>query len=170
MKRRLIGIGAVVLVLALLLTLAPACGNGGGEVKTLKIGVLLPLSGPVAPWGVANEVGVIWGVDNVNAAGGIKVGADTYMLEVVSYDDKYSGSEAVTGATYLVYDEGIRYVIGSIGSEAAVMPIFEEAKAISIYQGGAVWLDTSFRYHFNGTIVYRDWVDNFFGEKQEPIW
>ena len=71
MKKKLIGIGVVALALALILTLAPACGNGDeektptpgpgttptpgvtptptGEVKTLKIGFIGPLSGCIVP-------------------------------------------------------------------------------------------------------------------------
>ena len=36
MKRKLIIIGSAVLVLALLLTLAPACGNGDGDEDALQ--------------------------------------------------------------------------------------------------------------------------------------
>ena len=137
MKKRLIGISAVVLVLVLLLTLAPCCGKEEGEVKTIKFGILQPLSGPAAPWGVNFEKGTKWAVDKVNAAGGIKVGKDRYMIETVSCDTKYIGSEAATCATRFVYEEGIHYVIGPISTFQAVDPIFAAGKCFYATQATA---------------------------------
>jgi len=128
MKKKLIGVSAVVLVLALLVTLAPSCGGGGGEVKTLKMGILQPLSGPAAAWGTGFEWGAKYAVDEINAAGGLKVGEDRYMIETVSCDDKYMGSEAATCATKFVFEEGIHYVVGPISTYEAVDPIFTAGK------------------------------------------
>jgi len=146
MKKKLISIGALMLVLALILTLVPSCGNGDeeatptpgpgftptpgvtptptGEVKTLKIGIIEPLSGAAAPWGIGFERGAQWAADKLNTAGGLKVGADTYMIKTVSCDDKYIGSEAALCATRFVYDENIHYVVGPIGTSDAVDPTF----------------------------------------------
>jgi len=153
MKKKLIGIGVVVLALALLLTLAPACGNGG-EVKTLKIGFFAALSGPGAGWGTEFELGAKWAADDVNAAGGIKVGGDTYMIKVISCDHKLNGSVAAECATRFVYDEGIRYVIGPLGLVEAAMPIFDEVKCFytdlsPIFKGGP-----DKPYYINGNTLY----------------
>jgi len=133
--RKLIGICIFSLALVLLLTLVPACGKGQeGEVKTLKIGILQALSGPVAVWGTGFETGTKWAAENVNAAGGIKVGDDTYMIETVSCDCKEVGSEAAACATRFV-DEGIHYVVGPILMSDAVEPIFKQAKTFYATQG-----------------------------------
>ena len=81
------------LVLALLLTLAPACGKEKGEVKTLKIGVILPSTGPEGPWADQIDQGMEWVKDKIKATGGIEVGADTYMISLVKADTKLTGSE-----------------------------------------------------------------------------
>ena len=149
MKRRLIGIGAVVLVLALLLTLAPCCGKGEEEatptpgpgvtptpgvsptptpeVKTFKVGVVATLSG-LTPQGLALEAGTKWAASKINEAGGFKVGGDTYMIEVVSCDAKTTASENLLCAQRLVDDEGIRYILGpmSIPGLMACAPLFNE--------------------------------------------
>jgi branched-chain amino acid transport system substrate-binding protein len=128
----------------LILTLAPACGNGDeeatptpgpgvtptpgvpptptGEVKTLKIGFIGPLSGPGAPWGVPYVTGAEWAADRINEAGGFKVGNDTYMIKIVSCDDKGISSGDVECATKLVYEEGLKYIVGPIG-QTGVAPI-----------------------------------------------
>jgi len=158
-KRKLIGIGAVMLVLALLLTLAPSCGNGEegatptpepgitptpgvtptptADVKTLKIGMILPFSGPAAPWGIQTEQGANWARDRINLAGGIKVGGDTYMIEFVKCDDKYIGSEGITCATRMVFEEQVHWVLGSIGVNVAINPILTDGKVISMGIGNA---------------------------------
>jgi branched-chain amino acid transport system substrate-binding protein len=141
MKRKLIGISAVIMALAMLVTLAPACGNGEeGEVKTLKIGILQPLSGPAAPWGTAFEAGAKWAIDRINAAGGIKVGNDRYMVETTSCDTKYIGSEAATCASRLLYEEDVHYVVGPISTFEAVDPIFTAGKC---FYGTAATATTS---------------------------
>lgn len=152
MKEKLIGISAVVLALALLLTLTPACGNGEEEVpevtptpvpgvtpapgatptptpeaKTLKIGLLTMLSGAGAPWGIEEREGMEFARDRINDAGGIKVGADTYMVKIVPADTKMSNSVAATELTRLILDEGIHYAAGTVALEP-LQPIAEKEK------------------------------------------
>jgi len=158
--KKLIGIGAVALVLALLLTLAPACGNGDEEptpgvtptptpeAKTLKMGFIGPLSGFGAPWGVPYEAGGKWAAARINEAGGFQVGADTYMIKIVSCDDQLSGSGALDCATELVYNEDIKYTFGPIGI-TTVQPIrdlLNDNKVISSDVGA--YLDPSSEYPY----------------------
>jgi len=130
MRGKLILVGAVALVLALLLTLAPSCGKGEvgpgvtptpgtpgvtptptPQAKTLKMGLIAPLSGAGAGWGVPTEAGAKWAAARINEAGGFKVGADTYVIKIVSCDTRLSNSTALECLTRLVYDEGIRYIV-----------------------------------------------------------
>ena len=97
MIKKLIGICMLVVVVALVLTLTPACGKGeepGGttpakstptpQTKVLKMGMMGPLSGPAAAWGAQNEQGAKWAADIIIEAGGIKVGGVTYTIKIVS--------------------------------------------------------------------------------------
>jgi branched-chain amino acid transport system substrate-binding protein len=192
MKKKLIGIGALVLVLALLLTLVPACGNGDeeptpvgrtptpgvtpqpgvtptptGEVKTLKIGLVFPLSGPAAAYGIDHELGAKWAADKFNQEGGLKVGNDRYMIEIVSCDDKYTGSGAADCATRFVYEEGIRFVLGPIAGVGAVDPIFEQNKVLYIV--GTVSADPSpaTPYMVNGITTTKAWLEALVGQAIE---
>jgi len=162
MRKKLISIGAVVLVLALLLTLAPSCGKKEGEVKTLKVGFIGPLSGLAAPWGVGSEQGAKWGADRFNAAGGIKVGDDRYMIEIVSCDTQYTGSVAADCATRLVFDEGIKYVIGPIGTWDAVDPIFNANKVIVITQATVCHPTPASPYMVAAVIPSWDWTNAYY--------
>jgi len=168
MKRKLISISAVVLALVLLLTLAPACGNGGGEVKTLKIGFSAQLSGPAAPWGVVFLKGTEWARDVINDQGGLDVGGDTYMIEVVSCDDKGVGSESATCLNRLIHDEGIDYIIGPhlTGPCEAAFPIGEQFKTftscISFQRP-----DPALQYNLACSAYPPDWVGGFYSMLRE---
>jgi branched-chain amino acid transport system substrate-binding protein len=81
------------------------------EDKTVKIGFLAPLTGPVAAWGKPGLDGcLIWG-DWVNAAGGIPVGGDNYKVEFVAYDEEYDAGKARTGATKLIQEDGVKFIM-----------------------------------------------------------
>jgi len=167
MKKKLISIGAVVLVLALLLALAPSCGKEEAEVKTLKIGFLGPLSGPASPWGAGHESGVKWAADDINAAGGIRIGKDTYMVEVISCDTKYTGSVAAECASRLIYDEGITYTIGTIGTAEAVWPIFQENDRVLLSLSAAYMPSPDKPGYINGCVYYKSWVLAFYEQCAE---
>ena len=95
-----------------------------GAAKTVKVGFLAPLTGEVAAWGLPGLYGCqIW-VEQVNAAGGIKVGGDSYRVELVSYDNEYAPDKARTGATKLIREDGVKFIM-MLGGDTwpAVQPI-----------------------------------------------
>lgn len=162
MKNKLISISAVVLVLALVLTLVASCGKEKGEVLTLKIGLVAPLSGPAAGWGVAYETGTKFAVADFNAAGGIKVGKDTYMMEVVTCDDKMTPSVAADCATEMAYLHKVKYVVGPIAAVVEAMhPIFDENKVIQIACTGDIYCDYPYFFAVGGP---PNWSPNFYRE------
>ena len=59
------------------------------EPKVLKVGVLLSLSGPAAPIGDINKKALDIYAQIINERG-IKIGKDTYRLELIYADDQYS--------------------------------------------------------------------------------
>ena len=175
--RKLIGIAILALVLVLLVTVVPGCGKGEEKpvpgvtptpgvtpavtptptVKTLKIGFLNALSGPAAPYGTAHELGVKWAASDINAAGGLKVGRDIYMLKVVSCDDKWIASAAVECAQRLIYDEGCKFTIGGIGTVNATKGIFNDAKVINVGLG-TTRPEATLPYHINGNTDTEMWA------------
>ncbi|WP_299845992.1 ABC transporter substrate-binding protein [uncultured Roseovarius sp.] len=79
--------------------------------KVIKIGFLAPLTGPVAAWGKPGLDGCeIW-AERVNAAGGIKLGDGDYMVEFVGYDNEYDPAKARTGATKLIREDGVSFIM-----------------------------------------------------------
>jgi len=79
--------------------------------ETVKIGFLAPLTGEVAAWGLPGLYGCeIW-AENVNAAGGIKIGGKSHKVEFVSYDNEYAPDKARTGAQKLINEDGVKFIM-----------------------------------------------------------
>jgi len=86
-------------------------GTAFAADKVVKIGFLAPLTGDVAAWGAPGLYGCeIW-TEWVNAAGGIKIGGDSYKVELISFDDEYSAEKAKTGAQKLIEDDGVKFIL-----------------------------------------------------------
>ena len=77
----------------------------------IKIGFLAPLTGAVAAWGKPGLDGCeIW-AERVNAAGGIKLAEGARMVEFVAYDNEYDPAKARTGATKLIREDEVSFIM-----------------------------------------------------------
>src|SRR5262249_20826842 len=106
-RRSLAGL-AVLAVVGLL-----AGGRATAADKTLTIGVIGPLSGGAASYGVELLRGAEMKADEINKAGGLKVGADVYKIKLVSYDHKAQAAEAATATNKLVFQDKVKYIMGN---------------------------------------------------------
>lgn len=87
----------------------PSMSLAAGE--PIKIGFLAPLTGAVAAWGKPGLDGCqIW-AERVNAAGGIDIGGEKHPVEFVSYDNEYDPAKARTGATKLIREDGVSFIM-----------------------------------------------------------
>ena len=81
-----------------------------GAEKVVKLGFLGPLTGEVAGWALPGRNACLIWADQVNAAGGIKIGDDNYMVEIVSYDNEYLADKSLIGAKKLVLEDDVKSV------------------------------------------------------------
>ncbi len=88
--------------------------------KDLPIGAIGTLSGAATDWGLATRRGVEIAIDELNAAGGLQVGGETYNPRLIIYDDQYTGQGGATAATRLVKADGVQFIIGPIGTPAVL--------------------------------------------------
>lgn len=103
------------------------------EVIIAKIGVLAPLTGYAAPWGLPGLWGdEIW-AENLNEAGGIVLpDGSRVLVELVPYDNEYIGSKALTGARKLVLEDNVCYVQMAGGhTSASAVPFLTQQKIMS---------------------------------------
>jgi len=100
--------------------------------KELKFGAIFPLSGRGATWGMAAQKAITVKQKEVNAKGGLKVGADTYKLEIIWEDDKYNAAAGRMAAEKLVNRDRVKFILGSQSSAVilAVQPITEPNKIL----------------------------------------
>ena len=102
------------------------------ESKTVKIGMNIPMTGDYAPWGLPGLYGCEIIANNINADGGINVGDENYMIEMVSYDHGYDTEKAVQGYKKMVLEDEVKMVMMLGGSTvASVLPFSERRKVLT---------------------------------------
>ena len=105
-------VGWVIFVFSLVLVAAPA----GGADNVLRIGAAVSLSGAFAKLGVETKAGYeIW-KDVVNKAGGIKVGARKYTVDIIYYDDKSDAQTAAKLTEKLITEDKVKILFGPYSS------------------------------------------------------
>jgi branched-chain amino acid transport system substrate-binding protein len=135
--------------LALALALALLSGSGAPVVaqSPVKIGVIQPLSGPVAASGNYIRMGAEIARDWINARGGI----GGRKVELVIEDNKSDPKEAASAAEKLIVRDKVPAIMGAWGSSMtlAAMPKLEEygvpmvvetSSAASITRRGNPWV------------------------------
>jgi branched-chain amino acid transport system substrate-binding protein len=110
--------GAIVLLVACL-ALTTVVGCGEKAAKEIKIGVIGPMQFQM---GKQHWMGATLAADEINAAGGIKVGNDTYQIKLVKVDSNelVSPSDAATAAEKAITVDKVDFLMGTIRSEAAL--------------------------------------------------
>ncbi|TIQ34683.1 MAG: branched-chain amino acid ABC transporter substrate-binding protein [Mesorhizobium sp.] len=94
--------------------------------KELKIGFVGVTSGPAAAWGTSNVRSMQTRAAWLNEKGGVKIGDDTYNINIVTFDDQKDPKRAIAGMEKMA-QEGIHYVVGPNVDDgaAAVRPVAE---------------------------------------------
>ena len=100
--------------------------------NVLKVGVLGVMSGPAASWGLVNKYCAEATAQMVNEQGGVEIDGKKYQIEIVSIDDKNDPKLAVSGAERLIYQDGIKYIIGpNVDTTAtSIQPVVESGAAV----------------------------------------
>jgi ABC-type branched-subunit amino acid transport system substrate-binding protein len=113
-------------------------GAPTGEAKTLKIGTIMPQTGPLAILGLSFTRAWDIYADDVNSTGGVKIGNDTYTIEFIHEDSKGSAEGASTAASKLVNQDKVNLVIGAIlESEMAAINQVTQAAGVLYAQANA---------------------------------
>lgn len=115
-------------LLALLALVLPAmlaaCGgsangsNGGSD--TLVFGAPVSLTGGLSHEGTDTLNGYHLWADQVNAAGGIKVGDKTYKVSIKYYDDGSSAQKSAQLTKQLITSDKVNFLLGPYGSAATL--------------------------------------------------
>jgi len=121
------------------LAMAIATTSAFAADKKLTIGVADALTGGGAVYGLPQANAVRMAADEINTAGGIKVGSDTYKIDVIAYDDKANPTEATNAVRKLIDRDGVKYILGFCcsGSTSAVASFIGNEKAVMLVGNAA---------------------------------
>ncbi|MCC8182875.1 MAG: ABC transporter substrate-binding protein [Clostridiales bacterium] len=89
--------------------------SSGEFAGTITLGMIGPMTGSLAVYGTHVANGVNLAIEQINAAGGVTVGGESYELAVESKDDQGDSTECLNAMNALISD-GIELVIGSATS------------------------------------------------------
>ncbi len=79
--------------------------------QVVRVGFLAPLTGPVAAWGKPGLDGCMIWAEWINEAGGIDIGGEKHRVEFIPYDDEYDPAKARAGATKLIREDGVKFIM-----------------------------------------------------------
>lgn len=102
---------------ALGLAACSQAGSGGSSSGSssgpIVIGASIPLSGPLASFGAFQKWGYQHAVDQVNAAGGLDVGAQKRKVQLVVLDDKTDPNTTSNNVQQLITSNHVNALLGS---------------------------------------------------------
>jgi ABC-type branched-subunit amino acid transport system substrate-binding protein len=135
-------LSATILVLAATSTSAIAQKNydNGATDTEIKIGNIMPYSGPASAYGVIGKTEAAY-FKKINAEGGI----NGRRINFISYDDAYSPPKAVEQARKLVESDEVLFIFNSLGtpSNSAIQKYMNEKKVPQLFiaTGATKWND-----------------------------
>ncbi len=101
--------------------------------KTVKIGGAIPLSGPVAYWGISTMQGFVDGAQVINEKGGVMINGDPHMIEVINYDTKGEVADSRAATLRLVEQDEVKYVYTqAAASTVGMLQVTEPANVLSM--------------------------------------
>ena len=109
---------AIILLIACLVMMGVSCGDEE-EANELKVGIIGPMQFQM---GEHHWMGATLAADEINAAGGIQVGEDSYQIKLVQVDSNelVSVPDAASAAEEAISVDNVDVLIGTIRSEAAL--------------------------------------------------
>ena len=121
----------LVIALALVLTLTAAFAMAE---DTIKIGIIGPLTGPYAQYGLGVQYGAQIAADQINAAGGV----GGIQLQILAEDDQGDGELGVNAYSKLL-DDGVTVILGTVtsGSCLAVSDVAFDERVFMLTPSGS---------------------------------
>ena len=157
---------------ALILFSGPIIKEAKAEVKTLKIGLITSMTGPMAPAFKPMCDAAKPTEDLMNQRGGIIINDQKYNIQIITEDDQSSPPGAVAAANKLMQD-GVKFLIPPLftPSTMAVIPLAEEAKILCMKPLGTLPDQANPKLHYSfgvSTFVYNAPVCYDFLKKNYP--
>ncbi len=148
----------VVLAVLLVVSMGLVFGGCKAESKTIKIGAIMPMTGPVSLYGVGTVNAIKIAVDEINKAGGI----NGKQIEFLYEDDEGKSDKSVLAYKKLTSQNKVDIIIGCLTSDCslAVAPLAQADKIpmistsstnLKVTQAGDFIFRTCYLDPFQGT-------------------
>ncbi|MBN2124889.1 MAG: ABC transporter substrate-binding protein [Deltaproteobacteria bacterium] len=111
------GLWLVVSILVVGLIFSPCAW---GKAKAIRIGINAPITGDIPKVGEGTKFAAQMWLEDVTAAGGLKVGGKTYPVEIVIEDNESKAESAVKANTKMITEDEVIAVVGPQASKQAV--------------------------------------------------
>jgi branched-chain amino acid transport system substrate-binding protein len=146
MKKNLFSVSIVILAT---LVLGVFSGCGKKENNIIKIGVIAPLSGEGATYGMAMKRGIDLAIEDQNSNGGLLGKTIVSLYE----DDKLNQKDGINAFNKLVNSDNVQVIIGSAASKVtlAIAPFAEKSKVVLISS-----ISTADTIKYAGDYIFRD--------------
>jgi branched-chain amino acid transport system substrate-binding protein len=123
----------LLLMLGILLAVWPA----DAATKTIKLGCAISFTGASSRSGKLYIDSYKFAVDKINAGGGVKVGDQSYPLELVFYDDKSDPTESSRLVEKLIAEDKVDFLLGPYSSGITIPDsIVAQRYRIPMIEGG----------------------------------
>jgi branched-chain amino acid transport system substrate-binding protein len=159
--RRLLHLTLALALGALPLLAVPAAADVQGVTPTtIRVGLQIPITGPISSSGIPFRMGAELAAEEINAHGGI----NGRKLELVVEDDAGTAEGGISAVRRLMDQDKVFAILGGSGSAgtAVVIPLVQQAKML-YYDSQASdprILENYSPYVFSGAVVVRSDVVN----------
>lgn len=114
-----------------LLVGAVGCGGDSENGDRLRVGVLGPLSGTAAPFGIALENGARLYADEHRGENALEIDGSMYEVEPIVYDTEGDVGETAVVTERLAFEDEVNYIVGNaVGATCEAAQTVTEAEGI----------------------------------------
>jgi branched-chain amino acid transport system substrate-binding protein len=157
----ILGVIGISVAISILTVDKPATAQA---LKTLKIGMVQPLSGPAASFGIAGQRGAEIAVEEINARGGIDIAGNRYQIKCLIEDDAYDIPKGVAAANKLIFKDEVKFMSYGVGPGiTAAVPIMETNKVFSMNDSFSDIIKPQHRYAYRPHIIPIHRAPSMFG-------
>lgn len=100
--------------------LCTSCGNNTNPRNTVKVGLIVELTGDMPAVGASSRNAAELAVSEINAAGGIAISGNTYPVDLVIEDNGSKPDQSVAAANKLISQDNVIAIIGPNASLGAI--------------------------------------------------
>jgi branched-chain amino acid transport system substrate-binding protein len=131
---------------------------GAGAQEVVKIGQIEAQTGALATYGWMGVQGAKLAADEINRAGGFKVGNKTYKLEMIAPDTRANPQDALIQLKQLLEQEKVKYVFGPFLTNVfnGIEPLATQNNGKFLLMGGATSMHAALAQP-NHEYILRTW-------------